>query len=473
MASRLRPSAWAAPAGANDAVRVGVIGLGNKGLNHLITFAKIEGIRVTAICDVDPERVARALATTTKGQQPAPFATSDAREVLERNDVDAVFVATCNHWHALIAVWACQAGKDVYVEKPMTHTVWEGRKMIEAAAKYRRVVQVGTQYRSGTALPEATQYVREGQLGKLKYLHAPAYIQRPPIGRRFPWYPQGVNYDLFCGPAAMAPLERDQLHFDWHWMWSTGNGTIGDNGVHFLDLALYLGGHKGPPGRILSLGGLFNDPTNDAAETPNTQLVVYDYPAVPIIFETRSLPAQPGVKFMDQTAGIRYGIVAHCEGGYLSGLSGFAAHDADGKVIRKFAAEGSGPGHVRNFLAAVRNRRPQDLVAPVEIGHASASVCHYGNISLRSGKPASPSQIASKLEAIPAAAELGRGLQKHLGAHGFDLERQPLTLGPWLELDVSRDGISALEPGAEARLDYARYLLRETHRPPYAIPEKV
>jgi len=471
-ASRLMPSTRAAPVGANDAIRVGIIGLGNKGLGHLGSLSKARGVRVTAICDVDPERVARAL-SKIEANQPAPFTCTDAREMLERSDVDAVFVATCNHWHALFSVWACQAGKDVYVEKPMTHTVWEGRKMIEAAAKYRRVVQVGTQYRSGGGLPGLAQYIREGQLGKLKYIHAVSYLRRGQVARHIPWYPEGLNYDLFCGRAPMAPLDRKQLHYDWHWKWDTGNGEIGNNGVHFLDLALYVGGHRAPPPRVLGLGARFGD-SNDVADTPSAQLVVYDYPGVPIIFENRALPAQPGVSYMDQTGGIRIGIVAQCEGGHISGLSGFAAYDKDGKVVQRFAGEGGG-GHTGNFFAAVRSRRPQDLAAPVEIGHASAAVCHYGNISYRVGDPAPPAQVMGALEGITGAAEIGHSLQQHLGVHGIDLNKQPLTLGPWLELDDSRDHIKALAPvgAAESRLAFAQHLLRETQRPPYVIPEQV
>jgi predicted dehydrogenase len=338
----LRPSTWAAPVGANDAIRIGVIGLGGKGAQHMRLLAKRPDTRVVAICDLDPAALARAK-KEFEGQQVEPFATTEPRELLARAEVDAVFVVTGNHWHALLSVWACQAGKDVYVEKPMTHTVWEGRKLIEAAAKYRRVVQVGTQYRSESGLAEGIKWLHAGGLGKLKYVHAPYYGRRGSIGRRHPWYPGGLNYDLFCGPTPVVPLERDKLHYDWHWSWTTGNGELGNNGVHLLDVARRIVRSEAPPRRVLGLGGRFV--IDDCAETPNAQLAVYDYPEAPVIFEARGLPAKPDVNYSDQINGTRVGVVAHCEGGYLAGLTGCAAYDPSGKVIQKFGGDGGGLTH--------------------------------------------------------------------------------------------------------------------------------
>lgn len=465
----LRSSARADPSGANDAIGVAIIGLGNKGRQHFKLLAARGDVRVVALCDVDPKRIASALEKVT-GSRFSPFTTTDVREVMARRDVDAVVIATGNHWHALLAVWACQAGKDVYVEKPMTHTVWEGRKMIEAAQKYSRIVQVGTQYRSEVGLAEGIAFIHSGQLGKLKHVHAVYYGRRESIGRRDAWYPQWLNYDIFCGPTPVIPLDRDQLHYDWHWSWATGNGELGNNGVHLLDIALRIVRADTPPRRVLGLGGRFV--IDDAADTPNSQLAVYDFPAAPVIYEGRGLPAKPGVAFMDQVGGIRVGVVAHCEGGYVSGLVGCTAFAPNGKVIRKFAGDG-GAGHMTNFLAAVRSRRPEDLAAPVTVGHVSAACCHYGNISLRVGKAGGSAKIARALEPIPAAAEIGHALQAHLGLHGVDLRKQPLTVGPWLEIDSATDAITRAEPANEASLGRARYLLRETQRPPYVIPEQV
>ncbi|MBL9200717.1 MAG: Gfo/Idh/MocA family oxidoreductase [Opitutaceae bacterium] len=466
----LRPSTWAASAGANDAIRIGVIGLGGKGWQHMKLLSRRKDTRVVAVCDLDPKNLARAR-DELAGDQVAPFATTDARQLLARDDVDAVFVVTGNHWHALLSVWACQAGKDVYVEKPMTHTVWEGRKLIEAAAKYRRVVQVGTQYRSESGLAAGIQWLHEGHLGKLKHVHCLYLARRGSIGRRRPWYPDGIDYDMFCGPTPVVPLERDKLHYDWHWSWATGNGEIGNNGVHLLDIARRIVRSEAPPRRVLGVGGRFV--VDDVAETPNTHLAVYDYPAAPVIFEARALPAKPDVSYSDQINGTRVGVVAHCEGGYIAGLVGCAAYDPSGKVIQKFGGDGGGATHLNNFLAAVRSRRAQDLAAPPEIGHGSAGLCHFGNISLRVGAPAAPAEIEKALEPVPAAMAMNRAMMAHLGVHGVDLAKQPLTLGTWLDLEPSWDGIAQIGAANPALLERARYLVHEVQRPPFAIPEVV
>ncbi|PAW66496.1 MAG: hypothetical protein B9S34_08035 [Opitutia bacterium Tous-C1TDCM] len=469
VAASFRPSVHAQPAGANSAIRLGLIGLGRKGVPHLKNLLKMDGIRISALCDVDPALLAQG-AALVPSDRPAPFRTTDARALIARNDVDAVMIVTSNHWHALLTVWACQAGKDVYVEKPMSRTVWEGRKMIEAATKYNRIVQVGTHYRSETGLAEAIQFLHGGGLGKIDHIRAIVYNLRPSIGHKLPWYPGDLDYDRFCGPAPVAPLQRNQLHYDWHWSWDTGNGELGNNGVHVLDIALRIAKHAGSPRRILSFGGRYG--IADVAETPNTHVAVYDYPSIPLIFEHRALPAKPGVNFMDQHGGLRVGVVAHCEGGSLSGLVGGTAYDRSGKVIKKFNGDG-GAGHVPNFFAAVRSRRKADLAAPVETGHLSAALCHYGNISYRVGGAAAPARIEAALKDFPAAQGIQRELEAHLGVHGIETSAHPFKLGPWLDLDATGDGITKLDTDNPAALAHARFLLREAPRPPYVIPDTV
>lgn len=469
----LRSSAWAASAGANGSVRLGIIGCGAKGTAHLKQLLKRTDVRIAALCDVDPRQLAKAGEEwkAQGGTGSAPFTTMEAREVLARSDVDAVLIVTPNHWHALLTVWACQAGKDVYVEKPMSHTVWEGRKMVEAAAKYGRVVQVGTQYRSDAGLRDGIAFLHAGGLGKLQHVHAVYYGKRDAIARRAAWRPDWLNYDVYCGPTAVLPLERDKLHYDWHWSWETGNGELGNNGVHILDVARRIVRADGPPRRVLGVGGRFVH--DDPAETPNAQLAVYDYAEAPVIFEARGLSAKPGVNYMDQAGGLRVGIVAHCEGGYLAGLVGCAAHDKTGKVIKNFPGDGGVVPHMSNFLDAVRSRRTQDLVAPTEIGHASAAMCHLGNISLRVGQPAGSAAVASALAAVPGAGEIARSLTQHLAVHGVDVEKRPLTLGPWMEMETKGDGIARVDGGAPDASERARYLLHEKQRAPYIVPENV
>lgn len=468
LAPRFAASALAQPVGANGDLRLGLIGLNGKGAAHLKNVLQMPGVRVSALCDVDPRVLARAAATLPAGGV-APFQTTDARQLLARGDVDAVMIVTSNHWHALLTVWACQAGKDVYVEKPMSRTVWEGRKMIEAAAKYGRIVQVGTHYRSELGLADAIRFLHAGELGKLRHVHAVVYTRRDSIGRKAPWYPDWLDYDLFCGPTPMRPLERNQLHYDWHWSWDTGNGELGNNGVHVLDIALRVARQNAAPRRVLSFGGRYA--VEDAAETPNTHVAIYDYD-VPFIFEHRALPAKPGVAYMDQQAGLRTGVIVHCEGGYVAGLVGATAYDPQGKVIKKFPGDG-GAGHVANFVAAVRSRRAADLAAPVETGHLSAALCHLGNISYRLGAPAPSARIDAALGGFAMAGEIHRELQTHLGIHQVDLTRLPLRLGPWLTLPGTVDRIESLDTSDERQLAAARFLLHETQRPPFVIPDAV
>lgn len=462
-------SAWAQPAGANEAVRVAVVGFHNKGAQHIRTLQKIPGARIVALCDVDP----KVLAKEVEGLQANNinvFATTDFRQLLTRKDIDALIIAVSTHWHGLMTVLACQAGKDVYIEKPVSHHVWEGRKMIEAAEKYGRIVQAGTQFRSDTGIPEVIAWLKEGQLGKIQWIHGMWYAVREDIGRKAPWYPDWLDYDLFCGPTPLVPLDRPQLHYDWHWKWSTGNGDMSNLGVHMMDIARRIAGHDTLPRRVLGFGGRFVH--DDAAETPNTQFTIFDYEKIPLFFEARALPAKPGVRYQDPYRNIRNGVIVQCEGGYYSGYAGGAAYDKDGKQIKRFTGDG-GAGHIANFIGAVRSRKTAELNAPIQVGHVSSAICHYGNISYRSGRTAPPTEVQRAAEAFPQAVEtLGR-IKQHLAAHNVDIEKQHLTLGRWVDVDIAQEGIAAIDGADAATLERARYWLKETQRPPYVIPEVV
>ena len=467
LTSRFAPAAQAQPFGANDAVRVAVAGINNKGADHILELLKLPGVRIAALCDVDPRILAREVGLLT-AKNITVFATTDVRRVLERSDVDALVIASPNHWHALQSVWACQAGKDVYVEKPVSHGVWQGRQMVEAAAKYRRIVQAGTQMRSDIAMPQVIAWLREGHLGKIQWVHSLCYKLREPIGRRLPWYPDWLDYDHFCGPAPMAPLVRNKLHYDWHWRWDTGNGDLANIGIHEFDVARWVAGDPGPPRRILSLGGRFL--LDDSGQTPNTQLTVFDYAPIPIILENRGLSAKPGVTYLDQVAGVRQGIYIQCEGGYFAGRYGGWCYDRDGKRVKEFPGDG-GAGHLGNFIAAVRSRRSEDLAAPIETGHVSTSTCLFGNISYRLGRPATLDEARRALEGKEPATHALEAMQKHLAVHGVDLQQPRLNLGPWLQIDGAHDEVAAVEGSDAAALERARYLVHEVERPPYAIPQ--
>ncbi len=327
----LRNGAWAQPVGANDAVRVAVVGLNGKGAHHLQMLRAIPGVRVVALCDADRAVLEkRAAELAADNLQVATYV--DVRKLLESKDVDAITIATPNHWHALMGIWACQAGKDVYVEKPVSHNVWEGRRLVEAAAKYGRVVAAGTQSRSDEALLELAADIRAGKLGKILRARGFCYKRRESIGRvdgPQP-IPPSVDYDLFCGPAPLEPLRRKQLHYDWHWFWATGNGDIGNQGVHEMDVCRWMLGEEKLPPRVFSIGGRFG--YVDDAETPNTQVAVLDYPSAPILFEVRGLPRRAGAGYEDHYRGVRIGYVIEGEDATFVGASGGGwIHDRDGQ----------------------------------------------------------------------------------------------------------------------------------------------
>ncbi len=459
----LRYKPWQQSVGANSDIRLGVVGLRNKGSDHLKEFREIHGARIVALCDVDSEILAREKATSDALHEKAETY-SDVRKFLENKDIDAVVVATPNHWHALIALWAMEAGKDVYVEKPVSHTIREGRLLVEAAHRTGRIVQSGTQYRSEKGIAGAIEWQREGHLGKITHIRSVSYTLRPPVSRRnspLP-IPKSIDYDLWCGPAEKRELFRGRLHYDWHWFWNTGNGDLGNMGIHDLDIARwYLGVDRAAP-RVTAVGGRFA--TDTIAETPNTQLTFYEYPEAPIIHEIRGLPMRPGGEAMDHYKGLRNGNVVHCEDGYIAQS---VAYDNNGKKIRKFSNLG-GAGHHLNFLKAVAARDALQLHAPILEGHLSTSLCHQGNIAYRLGQNADPATVAEKLRQSAAAAEAFASLEKHLATHGVNLSTTPLTLGPTLTYDPATEdftGDFATEANAQ--------LSRPSYRSPYTLPNHV
>ena len=448
--------------GANDAIRVAVVGIRSQGSNHIKWFSQIPGVRVVAICDVDRAFLDReAKKFRDRNEKVATYV--DYRKLLEDKDIDAVITATPNHWHALVTVWGCQAGKDVYVEKPISHTIWEGRKTVEAARKYNRIVQSGTQRRSDTALQEAIEYINAGHLGKITLVRGIVYVRRGSIGKvdgPQP-VPETVDYSLWCGPAPERPLMRKNLHYDWHWVWPTGDGDFGNNGIHFMDICRWvLGKHELAP-RVISLGGRFG--YVDDGETPNTQLVFLDYAPAPILFEVRGLPRRTGDSASDDYLGTRAGTVVHCEGGYFVG--GWA-YDNQGKKIKQFKRSG-GAGHHENFIKAVRSRKVSDLHADVLEGHLSSALCHMGNVSYRLGQQADRRDILDRIKGTEGMEETFARFQEHLLVNQVNVHETPRVLGPWLSMEPREERFV----GAFA--DEANRLVRRQYRKPFVLPEEV
>jgi predicted dehydrogenase len=446
---------WSQVQGANDDIRVAVIGFNGQGKSHIEGFRKMKGVRVVALCDADRAVLDREAGRFKEQNQPIETYT-DIRKLLENKNIDAISTATPNHWHALASIWAIQAGKDVYVEKPVSHNVWEGRKIVEAARKYKRMVQTGTQSRSNHAQREAFAWVHEGNLGKIKVARGLCYKPRPSIGKvSGPQpIPDTVDYDLWSGPAQKTPLMRQKLHYDWHWVWATGCGDIGNQGIHEMDKARWALGKTELSPKILSVGGRLG--YMDDGETPNTLFTIHDYGDSLLIFEGRGLPEKTGSKTMDKYKGQGIGQVIECEAGYLAGATAF---DNDGKKIKEFKG---GEDHQANFIKAVRSRKQSDLNADILEGHLSSALCHTSNISYRLGRQASQGEIREALKANPAALETLDRFEQHLAANDVKLDMTKATLGAFLEMDGKAEKFID-NPKADA-------LLTREYRKPFVVP---
>jgi len=431
----------------NQRLSVAVIGVRGRGAEHARAYDAREDCFLSYICDADTavgERVAERFKSK-------PKFVSDMRRIFEDKSVDVVSIATPNHWHSLAAIWAMQAGKDVYVEKPVSHNVSEGRRMVQVARKYNRICQAGTQGRSNGANRAAAEYVRQGKLGQIKLAHVCTYRLRPPIGPagEYP-VPPTVDYDLWAGPAPMElPVRRKSFHYDWHWFWDWGNGELGNNSVHVVDTMRLILGLQGLGRGVMSYGGRVG--LNDCGQTPSVQITIHDFGPITVVQEVRNL----------KTAAPKRGSVFILGSeGYLSGRVVF---DPDGKPIQKLA--GPNVDHYDNFIQAVRSRRRDEQSAEINEGHTSTAVVHVANISQRLGKPASPQEIQQALEALKVnenVMETFQEIRQHLADNGVDIEKTPLTLGPWLGIDSEKEKFID-NPAADA-------LLTRNYRKSFVVP---
>jgi predicted dehydrogenase len=452
--------------GANDDIRLAIVGLRKKGKEHLEIFPKVPGIRIVALCDVDTQFLdIEARKFKDRNEKVARYV--DYRKLLENKDIDAVVVVTPDHWHALMTVWACQAGKDVYVEKPLSHNIWEGRKMVQAARKYNRIVQAGSQNRSDVGLRAVVKYIKQGSLGKITLVRAISYGLRESIGRvNGPQpIPASVDYDLFQGPAPMTPLMRKNLHYDWHWFWDTGTGEVGNLGAHNVDESRWVTGQQQIAPRAITIAGRVG--MNDDGQTANTQITFFDYEPAPILYEVRGLRRSKRLRAREHFKGTSFGMVIHCEGGYFAGGRGGGwAYDNKGEKIKQFPGDG-GIGHQANFIEAVRSRKVSDLRADVLEGHVSATLCHMANISYRLGRREPAEKIAEVIAGNSDMAEAFERCIKHLKANEVDLQREPLTIGPSLTFDRGQEEFTG------EFSDLANMYLRRNYREPFVVPDEV
>ena len=427
--------------GPTDEVRVAVVGLNGRGNGHASSLRNLPNVKLVALCDVDENILANRKAEyEAKGDTIETY--TDMRDLLDREDLDAVSIATPNHWHSLQGIWACQAGKDVYVEKPVSHNVWEGRQLVRAARKYKRVCQTGTQSRSHAATREAISWIHSGNLGKVLAVHGTCFKPRRSIGKVSgpTGIPRTIDYEMWTGPAPLKPLMRKRLHYDWHWVSDTGNGDVGNQGVHQMDVARWVIGTDALPPRVISVGGRVG--YEDDGDTPNSQVVMLDFDGVPLIFEVRGLPRNKASQSnwggnMDRYMGTRIGVVAHCEGGWIrfDGTGGpIHAYDNDGKEIRNF--NGGGSSHFQNFIDCVRSRKTGDLNADIVEGHLSSACCHMGIVSHTLGEIASADEIRAAIaDDHPHFVESVERMLAHLSANEVNVNATPLTLGRPLDLD--------------------------------------
>ncbi len=441
--------------GANDRVRLAICGVRGRGKDHLRGFTRVPGVEIAALCDVDENVLNERISDVEKMGRPKPKSYTDVRKLLEDKEIDAISIATPNHWHSLIGIWACQAGKDVYVEKPCSHNWFEGRQLVRAVKKYNRICQHGSQSRSNPGMIEAIKHLSDGTIGDVYMARALCYKWRPSIGHApQEAVPAGVNYDLWTGPAPMKPFTRNRFHYNWHWIWDTGNGDIGNQAIHEIDIARW-GLGVGFPVSVSAMGGHFM--FDDDQETPNTlnATFYFDAPggkrkmmevevrhwitnheaeigtgaygtsAVPAAGLTAATPRKSGGK----QAGLgpkdaksnTVGNIFYGSNGYL-GIDGYDAYKTWLTNQLEPGPSGKGGGdHFANFIECVRSRRAEDIHSPIEEGHMSTTLVHLANASYR----------------------LGRTLQ-------FDPAQE----------QVKGD-------------DEANALLRGTYRAPYVVPEEV
>ncbi|MFA6244654.1 MAG: Gfo/Idh/MocA family oxidoreductase [Candidatus Hydrogenedentales bacterium] len=378
-------TAWA---GANDRLRVACIGINGRGKDHLQGFLAQENVEVVTLCDIDENLFEpRAEAFFTNPKPPAtprkkPKFETDMRRVFDDKEIDIVSIATPNHWHSLAAIWACQAGKDVYVEKPCSHNVFEGRKLVEAATKYGRIVQHGTQIRSSKGIQEAVKLLREGAIGEVYLARGLCYKRRGDIGKKPNGpVPAGVDYDRWLGPAPVHEFNPNRFHYNWHWMWDYGNGDIGNQGVHQMDVARW-GLGVGLPSKVSGMGHMFL--WDDDKEVPNTITTSFFYPndgpkGRMLEFEVRAWDT-------NDEKGAKIGILFYGSDGYMviDSYSSYQIYKGDKGEPGQKGDEGG--DHYANFIQAVRERKPELLNAPIEEGHRSSALCHLGLISTRVGR---------------------------------------------------------------------------------------
>jgi len=416
----------------NERLRVAVLGVRSRGQSHLSAFMDRKDTEVVAIVDPDEavgqkQGVEKVMKKT--GKKPAFY--KDPRKVMDDKSIDIVTIATPNHWHSLATIWAVQNGKDVYCEKPVSHNVSEGRRAVQAARKHKRIVQTGTQCRSMQGTIDAIEFVKD-KLGEVNLAYGLCYKRRKQIGPRGKYdVPASVDYKTWLGPAPEAPLTRPRFHYDWHWQWAYGNGDLGNQGIHQMDIARWGLGVEGLGEGVVSYGGRLG--YVDAGETANTQVNIHDYGKKRLVFEVRGLETRP-------YKGANVGVIFVGSKGYvvLTSYTRGAAFSPDGKLITKFDG-GKEREHYANFVNAVRSRKIEDLHADIEQGHLSSALCHLGNVSYRLGSEATLEAAGDRLSGDKEAAETFERFTSHLKDNKLDATKTRIRFGVKLAVDGKKE----------------------------------
>ena len=457
-------STWSRAAGANERINVAVIGAHAQGKGHFEDAVENKhGGQAVAVCDADMEVTnARVADAAKKNVKIAGY--QDYRKLLENKDIDAVIIATPNHLHSLIAIAALQAGKHVYVEKPVSHNIHEGRLLAQHAAKHSNLIcQHGMQRRSDDVWLKINDFIKTGAIGKPIVSRGFCYKKREPIGKvpgpQKP--PASVDYSLWCGPREMEPIIRKQFHYDWHWQWQYGNGDIGNQGPHQLDVARWLlGDPSACPERVISIGGRFG--IDDDATTANTQIAFYDFKPIPMIFEVRGLPDKD-MNFKGRMpyykGGVQIGNVIECEGGYVAEGK---AYDKDNKEIAKFPKD-DGAKHRRRFFEHIKAGKIPGTHG-AENGHLSAALAHMANHSYRLGKMVPQEQVAASIKGNPLFTETFERMLTHLKDNKLEADLSKIVLGPMLTLDPKTEKYTGEFADAANQMDM------ETYRKEFSIP---
>jgi hypothetical protein len=456
-------------ANANDEINLGFISCGGRAGQLMGYFNEVPGVNIAGLCDPDKKRLGLA-----KQRFPKAETWTDLRELIASKSIDAVVIATCNHWHCLAAIWAMEAGKDVYVEKPLSHSQWEGMQTVAAARKYDRICQLGTQQRSDPMQAEIKKFLHEEKaLGEIQAARVNRYGVRPSIGKRDTplEIEKDVAYDLWLGPAQDQPIYREKLHYDWHWDWNTGSGEMGNWGVHVLDDCRnnIFQDSVALPKQVLGGGGRVA--LNDTGQTPNIHFAYFDTGSIPVVIGLSNLPGEPnspkskkGKRKSPEHPGPNSGYMAFCEGGRFEGQrGGGAAFDNDGKQIRTFKGTGGNGLHQANFIDAVRQHDRSILNSEVAQGNDSTGWCNLANVAYQAGSEFSRNQ-ANEV-GLKQWTSLIEEMDKHLNANNITMESDAIRLSPLMTLDEKTQRF--VGDGADA----GNKFLKRQYRKGYQVPE--